>query len=184
MFNFNKSIIIQSVIVFAIIFTLSVMGTARLLLMMKGKKAIVVIISFFETAAGIIAGTLVISNAVKSGINFFIIFFYALGAALGLLSAISITKILSKNLFSINIVTKKPGTEIEDLLRENGFGVTCYKGSGRAGKVKVLNIICRESDLARLNSIVFDIDKDAMLTKHMIEGLSGGFIVNIKTRFM
>ena len=160
------------------------MGSVRLLLMMKGKKAIVVIINFFETAGAVIAGILVISNAVKSGINFFIVLFYSLGAALGLLLAILITKILSKNLFSINIVTKKPGTEMENLRRENGFGITCYKGSGKAGKVKVLNIICGESDLARLNSIVSDIDKEVMLTKHMIEGLSGGFIFNIKTRFM
>jgi uncharacterized protein YebE (UPF0316 family) len=150
--------------------------------MMKGKKAVVVLINFIETAGGVTAGILVISSAVKSGVNFFVILFYALGSALGLFLAITITKILSKNLFSVSIITRRTGTAIEDLLREKGFGVTCHEGSGREGNVKVLNIVCRESDLAALIGIASDIDKGAMITKHLIEGLSGGFLLNIRNR--
>ena len=111
-----------------------------------------------------------------------LIFLYGLGYATGLLLGIYINQKLSKNLISINIVTKKSDNLIEDLLRNNGFGVTCYSGSGKEGNVKVLNIICKNNDLKKVSKIVIENDKEAMLTKHSIEGLSGGFIFNTKSR--
>lgn len=72
---------------------------------------------------------------------------------------------------------------MEDLLRKNGFGVTCYSGSGKEGNVKVLNIICKNKDLIKVNKIITNIDKEAMITRHLIEGMSGGFIFNTKSRF-
>ena len=71
---------------------------------------------------------------------------------------------------------------MEDLLRKNRFGVTCYSGSGKEGYVKILNIICKNTDLIKINKIVNDNDKEAMITRHSIEGLSGGFIFNTKSR--
>ena len=77
----------------------------------------------------------------------------------------------SKSLISINIVTRKFDNLIEDVLRNNGFGVTCYSGSGKEGDVKVLNIICKNTDLIKVRKIVVDNDKEAMITRHSIEGL-------------
>ncbi|MHB1376035.1 MAG: hypothetical protein ACYCXB_01215 [Candidatus Humimicrobiaceae bacterium] len=39
---------------------------------------------------------------------------------------INISQKLSKSFISINIITKKSDTLMEDLLRKNRFGVTCY----------------------------------------------------------
>ena len=110
------------------------------------------------------------------------ILFYSLGVAVGVFLGMIISRKLSKYLLSINIVTKLPGTVMEDLLRANKFGVTCYQGSGKDGNLKVLNVICKAVDFVKLKEIVSDIDKKAMLTSQAIEGLYGGFIFNIKSR--
>ena len=183
MFNFDINIIIWSVIVFAVLLFTSIISTLKVIFMVKDQKAIAIITNFFEAAIGLIVGITVITNAVKSGINFFIILFYALGAASGLFIGLIISQKFSKNIFSINIVTKQPGTLMEDLLRKYGFGVTCYAGSGKDGNLKVLNVICKKADLVKLNRIISDIDNKAMVASHAIEGLSGGFLFNIKTRF-
>ncbi|MHB1376421.1 MAG: DUF2179 domain-containing protein [Candidatus Humimicrobiaceae bacterium] len=46
----------------------------------------------------------------------------------------------------------------------------------------MLNVICRKINLEKLKSLVHEIDSNAMITSHMIEGLSGGFIFDIKSR--
>jgi uncharacterized protein YebE (UPF0316 family) len=183
MFNFDISIIKWCVIIFFVLLLTSCVSTLKVIFLVKGKRALAIIINFFEAAIGLSVAITVISNAVKSGINFFIILFYALGAALGLFLGMIISQKFSKNFFSVNIVSKQLGTLMEDLLRKNGFGVSCYTGSGKEGGLKSLNVICKKADLVRLNSIVSDIDNKVMVASHEIEGLSGGFIFGIKNRF-
>ena len=183
MFNFNISIIFISLAVFSVNFLISVLLTLRIIFLTKGRKVFATIIIFLETVIGLIVSITVISYAIKDGINFFIILFYGLGYALGLLLGFNISQKIFRSLFSINITTKKSDTLLEDLLRKSRFGVTCYSGSGKEGNVKILNIICKNTDLIKINKIVIDNDKEAMITSHSIEGLSGGFIFNTKSRF-
>jgi len=183
LFNFDINTFILSLAVFSVMFLIGIVGTSRLILMIKGLKVIAIIINFFEAVIGLTISITVIAYAIKNGINFFIILFYGLGSALGLTLGINISQKLSKSFISINITTKKSDTLMEDLLRKNGFGVTCYSGSGKEGNVKILNIVCKNNDLIKVNKIIIDNDKEAMITRHSIEGLSGGFIFNTKGRF-
>jgi uncharacterized protein YebE (UPF0316 family) len=182
MFVFNGSIIIWSAIVLIAVLSQVLIGTVRTIMMIKGKKVIAMIVGFFEAAIGLTNSILVVSNAVKSGINLFIILFYSVGFALGLFLGMIISQKISKDILSIQIITKHPDNTIEDLLRANGFGVTCYKGSGKDGNLKVLNVICQKTNLGHLKKLVYGIDRKAMLASHTIEGLSGGFLFDIKSR--
>lgn len=107
MFNFNISIIILSVTVFSVNFLISILLTLRSIFLIKGLKLLSTIIIFFETVTGLVVSITIISQAIKNGINFFIISFYGLGYALGLLLGIYIHQKLFKNFISINIITKK-----------------------------------------------------------------------------
>ena len=182
MFNFDVNIVFWSAIVFIAIMVQVLFCTIRVIFMVKGQKAVAIIIGFLEAAIGLTNIILVISNAVKSGINFFIIIFYSTGFSAGLLLGMLISQKISKDILSINIITKNNGTAMEDLLRGKGFGVTCYEGSGMKGNIKVLNIICRKKIFIKLKSLVNSIDEAAMLTSHTIDGLSGGFLFDIKSR--
>lgn len=182
MFVFNVNIIIWSVIVLVAVLSQVLIGTIRTIMMIKGKKVFAMIVGLFEAAIGLTNSILVVSNAVKSGINLFIILFYSVGFALGLFLGMIISQKISKDILSIQIITKQPDNTIEDLLRANGFGVTCYKGSGKDGNLKVLNVICQKTNLEQLKKLVYDIDRKAMLASHTIEGLTGGFLFDIKGR--
>ncbi len=85
-------------------------------------------------------------------------------------------------MLSVNIITRSFDINIEDVLRDHGFGVTCYSGSGKDGDLRILNVICKKSNLEKLRSLVNGIDPNAMVTSHTLQGLSGGFIFDIKGR--
>ncbi|MCX6383534.1 MAG: DUF5698 domain-containing protein [Actinobacteria bacterium] len=180
MFNFDLHILIWSLIIFAALLLQVLTGTVRVIVMVKGNKLLTSIIGFFEAAIAIIVAIAVISSAVKEGINFFTILSYALGFALGLFLGMFISNKISRDMLSINIITRSSEINIEDKLRECGFGVTRYSGSGRDGDLKVLNIICKKNNFEKLKSIVEQIDPKAMLASHTLEGLSGGFIYDIR----
>jgi uncharacterized protein YebE (UPF0316 family) len=182
MFNFDVNIIFWSAVVLIAMMSQVLIGTIRVIVMIKGKKVFAIIIGFFEAAIGLTNIILVTSNAVKTGVNFFIILFYSVGFAAGLYLGMLISQKISKDILSIQIITKHPDNDIEDLLRANGFGVTCYKGSGKDGNLKVLNVICQKTNLEQIKKLVHGIDKKAMLASHTIEGLSGGFLFDIKSR--
>jgi len=182
MFNFDINILFWSAIVFVAIMAQVLFGTIRVIFMVKGQKAIAIIIGFLEATIGLTNIILVISNAIKSGINIFIIIFYSIGFSAGLLLGMLISQKISKDILSINIISKSQDTEMEDLMRRKGFGVTCYEGSGMEGSIRVLHVVCKKNNLAELKALVKSIDSGAMLTSHTIEGLSGGFLFDIKSR--
>lgn len=180
MFDFNITILMWSVVIFITIFLIQFLNSLRVIIMVKGQKVFATILVFFEATVGLVVSITIISDAIKSGMNFFIISFYSLGVAVGMLSGMTISRKLSKHLLAVNIVTKLPDTVMEDLLRVNGFGVTCYQGSGKDGNLKVLSVICASADFLKLKGIVCGIDKKAMITHQVIEGLQGGYIFNIR----
>ena len=110
------------------------------------------------------------------------VLFYALGFALGLFVGVIISGRISRDMLSVNIVTRSFDINIEDVLRSNGFGVTCYNGSGKDGDLRILNIICKTVNLKKLKLLVHKIDPKAMVTSHTLVGLSGGFIFDLKSR--
>ncbi|MBN1299576.1 MAG: DUF2179 domain-containing protein [Actinobacteria bacterium] len=182
MFNFDVNILFWSAIVFVAIMAQVLFGTVRVIFMVKGQKTVAILIGFLEATIGLTNIILVISNAIKSGINIFIILFYSTGFYAGLLLGMIISQKISRDILSINIITKNHDTEMEDLLRSHGFGVTCYEGSGMEGIIRVLYVVCKKNSLVKLKTLVKSLDSSAMLTSHTIEGLSGGFLFDIKSR--
>ena len=182
MFNFNANILIWSLIIFAALLVQVLVGTVRLIMMVKGNKILTSLIGFFEGAIAITVTITIVSNVVKSGMNFFMVLFYALGFAIGLYFGVIISGKISRDMLSVNIVTRSFDINIEDVLRNHGFGVTCYNGSGKDGDLRILNVICKKTNLEKLKSLIYEIDPNAMVTSHTLEGISGGFIFDIKGR--
>ena len=93
-----------------------------------------------------------------------------------------ISRKISRDMLSINIITRVAEVKMEDVLRENGLGVTGFTGSGSDGELKILNVICAKNSLSSLKNIVGRMDPKAMLASHTLEDLSGGFIYNLRNR--
>jgi uncharacterized protein YebE (UPF0316 family) len=179
---FSSEVAMWSAIVAASIMTQVILGTVRNISMIKGNRVLTIIIGFFEGVVAITVAITVVSNAVKQGINVFIIASYGAGFALGLFIGMLISNKISRDIFSVNIISTKYSDEIEKILRVNGFGLTCYTGSGKDGEIKMLNTICKKSDLIKLHDLAQAIDADAIVASHALEKMRGGFFYDIKSR--
>jgi uncharacterized protein YebE (UPF0316 family) len=182
LFNFEPSILLWAVIVFFAILVQIVISTVRVLMMVKGSRTLAIISGFFEASVGLFNSIIIVSNAVKSGINLYMILSYAIGFAMGLWCGMIISQKISKDILSVTIIPKKADSLLEDVLRENGFGVTCHYGTGKEGDRKILTVIIQKSNFPKLRYLVAVNDKKAMLTAHAVEGLSGGFIFDLKNK--
>jgi len=176
------NILIWSIVVFLSILVQVLFGTVRLIMMVKNKKILTVVIGFFESAIAIAIAITVVSQAIKEGMNLYMVFSYAAGFALGLYIGMLISQLLSRDILSINVISRTHCKQIEETLREKGFGVTSYNGNGKDGDLQMLNIICNKKCLKGLKDSVKKIDTRALVTFHSLEGLSGGYLYNIRSR--
>lgn len=158
----KMNIFILSVIIFFAILSQVLIGTVRLIVMVSDRRVLTMIMGFFEAGIALTIGITVISQAIKQGINFFVILSYSAGFSLGLLVGMLISEKISRDLLSINIMSKTRSSEIEAALRENGFGVTCYKGTGKDGDIMILNVFCRKNDLLKLEMLAIGLDKNVL----------------------
>jgi uncharacterized protein YebE (UPF0316 family) len=171
-----------SAIIFGTILIQVLLGTVRHIFMIKNNRALTIAIGFFEAAVAITVAIIVISNAVKEGINVIMILSYSAGFALGLYLGMLLSQLLSRDILSINIFSKTNSYEIEDTLREKGFGVTSYSGNGKDGDIWTLHVVCKKSNFTKLKLLIKKIDPKVMVTSHTLEGTTGGFIYGIKSR--
>jgi len=170
-----ENIIWPIIIFFAITIVISI-GTLRLILMVRGQRILSIIIGFFEASIGIAA----IAKIIRDVSGIYSILAYGAGFAAGLFIGMVISDKISKNIMSTNIISNKFHNEIEEMLRENGFGVTSFYGNGKDGNLKILNVICRNTKMVKLNKIVCREDPRAFLVTHRLEGLRGGFFYDMK----
>jgi len=155
------------------------LGTIRINFIVRRKKIFAAAIGFFEVTIFVAVIARVIQDLNN---NIFGIFAYGAGFAVGTLIGITISDRLSKDLISTNIISKNKSTEIEEFLREKGFGVTCYKGYGKDGDVKIINVVCKQIHYPKLNKMLFNLDPDLFVTSHTLENQKGGYLYGLKKK--
>lgn len=155
------------------------LGTLRINFIVKHRKVFAALVGFIEVTIFI----LVISRVIQDiNSNIFGVLAYGAGFASGTAIGMTISDKLSRDMISINIITKKKEQAITDMLREAGFGATTYQGVGREGKVCVINVVCKQSCLAKINDVVFDIDSSAFLYTNPLGTQRGGYLYGIKKK--
>ncbi len=155
------------------------LGTIRINFIVRRKKIFAALVGFLEVTIFIFIAARVIQNISQ---NIYGIFAYGAGFAVGTIVGMTISDKLSKDLISVNIISKKSSDLIADQLRENGFGATCYKGVGKDGNVNIINIVCAQDYLSKLSSIVLKIDASAFISTHTLGSHKGGFLYGIKKK--
>ena len=154
------------------------LGTIRVNMIVRRKKTIAAVVGFFEVAIFIS----IIVRIIQEINNIYGILAYASGFAVGTVIGIIISEKLSKDLISTNIISKKQSETIKDLLKDEGYGITCYKGRGINGEVEVINVICSQTNIQKLNKIVYSKDPSAFLVSYMLDKIRGGFIRGLKKK--
>lgn len=155
------------------------LGTIRINFIVKHKKIFAALVGFIEVIIFIYIAARVVRDIDN---NIFGIFAYGAGFAAGTIIGMTISEKLSRDFISVNIISKISSPDIEKILRESGFGATCYDGVGRDGQVKIINVVCRQNYMPKLSKIVFEKDPKAFLSTHSLGAQKGGFLYGMKKK--
>jgi uncharacterized protein YebE (UPF0316 family) len=153
-------------------------GTYRVQMVVRRKKFIAGILGFFEVLIFI----LIVSKVIQDIGNWLNVIAYCGGFAAGNMIGIFISEKISREIISVGIVSKNKWLEIEQRLREAGFGVTRSIGYGKDGEVQILKVVCRRDYFPKVRDIILKYDNKAFITSYLLAGKYGGLIYGVKNK--
>jgi uncharacterized protein YebE (UPF0316 family) len=154
------------------------MGTYRVQMIVKRKKLTAGVIGFFEVLIFI----LIVSKVIQDIGNWFNIIAYCGGFAIGNVIGIYISEKISKEIISIGVISLTKWQEIEEKLREEGFGVTRNVGYGKDGAVQILKVICERNYFPKVRDIASERDRKVFITSYLLTGKNGGCMYGVKSK--
>jgi uncharacterized protein YebE (UPF0316 family) len=159
----------------ALIFFLRVtdmtLDTLRVLFVMRGRKSIAWVLSFF--AAGVFV--LAIGTALSDLSNPLNIIGYAAGFATGNVIGMWIEERLAIGHILLSIVSPRFGAAIAERLRQQGFAVTEVPAFGKDGAVTMLNCSVLRKHVDSVRMMVNEVDPQAFITAGDIRPVRRGF---------
>ena len=151
-----------------LIFTLRIidvsLATLRLLMVMRGRKALAWIFGFFQAFVFIIAIRAILSDFG----NWQNLIGYAAGFATGNVVGMLVEERLA-------IISSRRGNQVAEHLRSAGFAVTEIPARGKDGTVTLLNCSVRRRRAVQIRRLVEEIDADAMVTAENIRAIRKWF---------
>lgn len=160
----------------AVIFALEALyvtvTTVRWIILVRGKRALAALISFFELILYVVALGMVVTrlgDPLRIGA-------YALGYAVGVLLGSWVEERLALG-YTVFYVIAESGTTLADRLREFGLGVTAWEAQGREGSRTVLMAVARRRWAPHVVRYVQEIDPGAFVVRTEPEAFKGGFLL-------
>ncbi|MDW7674480.1 MAG: DUF2179 domain-containing protein [Bacillota bacterium] len=160
-------------LIFAVQITYVSLYTIRMICTLKGQKYIAAAISTVEVFIYVSGLTLVLSNLD----NYLSIVVYCSSYALGILLGSKIEEFVALGYVTVQIILKDNDTNLQAALREKGYGVTSWIGSGRDGERLVMQVLTRRKHEAELFRFVHSVDNTAFIMSHEPKNFKGGFWV-------
>ena len=154
------------------------MGTFRVQMIVRRKKLIAGVLGFFEVLIFI----LIVSKVIKDIGNWLNVVAYCGGFATGNVVGIYISERFSKETISVGIISRSKWQEIENRLRDEGFGVTRNVGYGKDGELQMLRVICERNYFPKVRDLSLDYDRKAFITSYLIAGKYGGRMYGVKSK--
>ena len=174
----DSNIYIGAGIIFLSRVTDVAMGTFRVQMIVRRKKLIAGVLGFFEVLIFI----LIVSKVIQDIGNWLNVIAYCGGFAIGNVVGIYISEKITKEIVSVGIISKSKWQEIENRLRDEGFGVTRNIGYGKDGEVQMLRVICERNYFPKVREISLEYDRKAFITSYLIAGKSGGRMYGVKSK--
>jgi uncharacterized protein YebE (UPF0316 family) len=158
-----------------LIFLLRVMDmtldTLRVLVVMRGRKAIAWVLGFFQALIFVLA----ISSVLKNLNNPLNIIGYAAGFATGNVVGMWIEERLAIGHVHLNVVSTRLGAAIAERMRAEGFAVTEIPARGKDGTVTLLNISVLRKNVDQVHKLVNQVDPSAFVTAEDVRPVRRGF---------
>jgi uncharacterized protein YebE (UPF0316 family) len=166
----------QVVGAFFLIFTLRIIGvtlaTIRVLIMMRGKKALSASIGFFEVLVYVLA----IGPVVNNLSNVWNLLGYCLGFAMGTLVGMWLEERLALGHATVRIVSRYKGNAVANAIRDAGYGATIEWGQGRDGAVGLVVATVRRKEVGSVCALADDVDPNAFVTVEEARTIRRGYM--------
>ena len=147
------------------------LDTIRVLYVVRGKKAIVWVLGFFQSLIFVIA----ISSVLTELDNILNVIGYATGFATGNLVGMLIEQRLAIGHILVTIISSNRGAFIAEKMRASGYAVTEIAGRGRNGTVFELHASVLRKDVPNVETIVLEADPQAFITAEDVRPVRRGF---------
>ena len=154
------------------------MGTFRVQMIVRRKKLIAGVLGFFE----VLIFVLIVSKVIQDIGNWFNVIAYCAGFAIGNIVGIYISEKITKEIISVGVISRNKWQEIEEKLREEGFGVTRNVGYGKDGEVQILKVICERNYFPKVRDIALEHDRKVFITSYLLTGKNGGRMYGVKSK--
>ena len=168
---FTSSPVVGAILIFCLRIADMSLDTLRVLFVMRGKKPVVWVLGFFQSAIFVLAITSVLSN-LDNLIN---VVGYAAGFASGNVVGIFIEERLAVGYIHLSIISPRRGTAIAERLRNTGYAVTEVPARGKDGMVTLLSCSLRRRDVKRVDGIIREVDESAFVTAEDVRPVRRGF---------
>jgi uncharacterized protein YebE (UPF0316 family) len=147
------------------------LDTMRMLMVMRGRKAIAWVLGFFQAAIFVLA----ISSVLSDLTNPLNMIGYAAGFASGNVIGMLIEERLAIGHSHLRIVSSRRGPAIADRLRAEGYAITEIPARGKDGMVTVLNCSVLRKKVDRVQSLINEVDAEAFITAEDVRPVRRGF---------
>ena len=126
------------------------LGTIRIVFVSRGKKVLAPIFGFFEVLIWLLA----IGQIMKNMTNAACYLAYGIGFATGNFVGLYLEEKLAMGTLVVRAIINQDASELVEFLRTRGYGVTNVEGQGATGKVNLVFMVIKRSELRIVTGII------------------------------
>lgn len=154
------------------------LATVRIIYLTKNRGLTAAIIGFFETIIYLIALGMVLQNLDR----WENVLVYGFGFASGNILGSILEDKIAVGVVHVQIVTGQNGGQLEEVLREHGFGVTSIPCRGREGEHLIIHVIMKRKKLQGLFGLLQEHAPEAFVSVLDARRTMGGYEADVRTR--
>ena len=145
--------------------------TLRFMFTLRDKKTISWILGFTESVIFVLVIGSVLTN-LENPLN---VIGYSAGFATGNVIGMAIEKRLAIGFTHFSIISREHSTEIADVLRNEGYGVTEIPARGRESNFMMLDCHVRRKQSDEVEELVLQVDPGAFITSEEVTPRRSGY---------
>ena len=147
------------------------LDTLRFMFTLRGKKGISWILGFLESVLFVLVIGSVLTN-LENPLN---VIGYSAGFATGNVIGMAIEKRLAIGFTHFSIISREHSTEIADMLRNEGYGVTEIPARGRESNFMMIDCHVRRRHADEVEGLVLEVDPNAFITAEEVTPRRSGY---------
>ncbi len=174
MYEFLSADIVRWVVLPAVIFFARIvdvsLGTARIIMISKGRKELATFIGFFEITVWLLISAKVISSLD----NIFFLIAYSGGFAVGNYVGMMIDERLALGKISVRLIVNTEPFNFIEVLKDHGYGVTFIEANGTRGKAYIIYSIMKRNYFEKFDRLVMDHHPKAFISVEEVKSAKEG----------